>query len=37
MGTEKFTGWCGLGGESEGDEAVLFCYENPGIGKTFIR
>ena len=34
--TEKFRRWCGLGGE-EGDEAVLFCYRNPGVGKTFIR
>jgi len=33
-GTEKFRRWCESG---EGDEAVLFCYGNPGVGKTFIR
>lgn len=37
MGTEKFRRWSGLGGEYEGDEAILFCYGNPGVGKTFIR
>ena len=37
MGTEEFKRWCGVGGESEGDKAVLFCYGNPGVGKTFIR
>ena len=37
MGTEEFKRWRGLGGEGEGDEAVLFCYGNPGVGKTFIR
>ena len=35
--TEEFRSWCGLDGEGEGDEAVLFCYGNPGVGKTFIR
>jgi len=34
--TEEFRGWCGLGGEGEGDQPVLFCYGNPGVGKTFI-
>jgi len=34
--TEEFRRWCGLGGEDEGNEAVLFCYGNPGVGKTFI-
>ena len=37
MGTEKFGRWCGLDEGREGDEAVLFCYGNPGVGKTFIR
>ena len=37
METENFRRWCGLGGEGEGNEAVLFCYGNPGAGKTFIR
>ena len=34
---EKFRRWCGLDGEGEGHEAVLFGYGNPGVGKTFIR
>ena len=37
MGTKEFKRWCGLGGEGEGHEAVLFGYGNPGVGKTFIR
>ena len=37
MGTEEFREWCGLGGEGEDDKPVLFCYGNPGVGKTFIR
>ena len=37
MGTAKFRRWCGLDGEREDDKAVLFCYGNPGVGKTFIR
>jgi len=24
-------------GEADGDKEVLFCYGNPGVGKTFIR
>ena len=35
--TEEFKRWCG---ESEGDifdMGVLFCYGNPGVGKTYIR
>ena len=35
--TEEFGEWSGLSGESEGDKAVLFCYGDPGVGKTFIR
>jgi len=35
--TEEFRRWCGLDGESEDDNAVLFCYGDPGVGKTFIR
>jgi len=34
---EEFKRWCGLGGECEGDNSVLFCYGNAGVGKTFIR
>jgi len=37
MGTDEFRRWCGLGGEGESHEAVLFCYGNLGVGKTFIR
>ena len=37
MGTKEFRRWCGLEGESDGHEAVLFYYGNPGVGKTFIR
>jgi len=37
MGTEEFKRWCRLDGRSEDDKAVLFCYGNPGVGKTFIR
>ena len=34
--TEEFRGWyAGSGGEA--DNAVLFCYGDPGVGKTFIR
>ena len=34
--TEEFINWyAGSGGES--DNAVLFCYGDPGVGKTFIR
>jgi len=36
MQTEEFKSWHGWSGEGEGD-AVLFCYGNPGAGKTFIR
>jgi len=35
--TEEFRRWSGFEGESGGDEAVLFGYGGPGVGKTFIR
>ena len=35
--TEEFKRWCRFSGEGEGDKEVLFCYGNPGAGKTFIR
>jgi len=35
--TEEFRRWCRLGTEGEAESAVLFCYGNPGVGKTFIR
>jgi len=35
--TEEFSSWC-VGNEGgELDNAVLFCYGDPGVGKTFIR
>ena len=37
MQTEEFKSWRDCHGESEGDNAVLFCYGAPGVGKTFIR
>ena len=37
MGNEEFKRWCRLDGRSEDNKAVLFCYGNPGVGKTFIR
>ena len=35
--TEEFKTWSGPGKEIEGGSAVLFCYGDPGVGKTFIR
>ena len=35
--TEAFRTWHDGSGESEGRKAVLFCYGDPGIGKTYIR
>src|SRR5207302_4290516 len=35
--TEEFGRWYDRGREGEGDKAVLFCYGDPGVGKTFIR
>jgi len=35
--TEEFRGWYDPSGKGEGDNAVLFCYGDPGVGKTFIR
>ena len=35
--TKEFRRWCGLGEEDEANKAVLFCYGDPGVGKTFIR
>ena len=37
MQTEEFKRWCELGRKGEDDKAVLFCYGDPGAGKTFIR
>jgi len=35
--SEEFRRWCGVSGEGKGDNAVLFCYGHPGVGKTFLR
>ena len=35
--TEEFRSWCAGSGGGEPDNAVLFCYGDPGIGKTYIR
>ena len=35
--TKECKRWCGLEGDGEGDKVVLFCYGDPGVGKTFIR
>ena len=37
MQTEEFRNWHRGGRESEGENTVLFCYGDPGVGKTFIR
>ena len=35
--TQEFKSWC-VGSEGgEFDNAVLFCYGDPGVGKTYIR
>ena len=35
--TEEFRSWYAGSGGSGSDNAVLFCYGDPGVGKTFIR
>ena len=35
--TEEFRSWRAGGEEGEPDNAVLFCYGDPGVGKTYIR
>ena len=35
--TEEFRGWNAGSGKGELDNTVLFCYGDPGVGKTFIR
>ena len=35
--TEEFSSWRGGSERGESDNAVLFCYGDPGAGKTFIR
>jgi len=35
--TEEFRSWYAGSGGGESDNAVLFCYGDPGVGKTYIR
>jgi len=35
--TEEFRSWYAGSGGSESDNGVLFCYGDPGVGKTFVR
>jgi len=35
--TEEFKSWYASSGGSGSDNAVLFCYGGPGVGKTYIR
>ena len=35
--TEEFRSWYAGSGGGESDNGVLFCYGNPGVGKTYIR
>ena len=35
--TEEFRSWYARGQGGESEHAVLFCYGDPGAGKTFIR
>ena len=35
--TEEFRRWYASGVGGGGENAVLFCYGHPGVGKTFIR
>jgi len=35
--TEEFKRWYAGNERVEQDNAVLFCYGNPGVGKTYIR
>ena len=35
--TEEFKSWCAGSEGDESNSAVLFCYGDPGAGKTYIR
>ena len=35
--TEEFRSWHTSSGRDQSDNAVLFCYGDPGVGKTYIR
>lgn len=36
LGTEKFRSWHSDDGQSESQEATIFCSGDPGVGKTYI-
>ena len=35
--TEEFKSWCAGSEGDKCDNAVLFCYGDPGVGKTYMR
>ena len=35
--TEEYRSWYAGSGGDESDNAVLFCYGDPGVGKTYLR
>ena len=35
--TEEFRAWLAVSEDGKSDNAVLYCYGNPGVGKTYIR
>ena len=35
--TEEFRSWYAGSEGGESDNAILFCYGDPGVGKTYIR
>ena len=35
--TDQFRNWCDATSQDEFDKGVLFCYGNPGVGKTHMR
>jgi len=37
LDTDEFKSWYASSGESGCDNAILFCYGDPGVGKTFNR
>ena len=34
--TEEFKSWSDVSRRDESDNATMFCYGNPGVGKTYI-
>ena len=35
--TEEFRSWCTVSEGGGSDSPILFCYGDPGVGKTYIR